>query len=245
MPRSSSRPFLYCSPIMRFCHDINAQEPDQRPPLWSMLVYMLLTETFDVSDAVLLQQLGLRVPSDDALLGELDAIHESQEDQRQAGPGQTHSDILVEVGWQFSVFLSHGTDDASRLQITCSFKRSIPSRSPSRASARLDSQPAGERKDSLSYISTATSVGDGPLCTRQAGRTSSSSLAEWPGKIEPRQNDSSGTRRLHTTSWRVCAAGLFLAVMENMNGMEDGRSSCPTRDSHWRISGWSSRRWGS
>jgi hypothetical protein len=40
------------------------QEPDtQAPPLWSLLVYMLLTERFNVSDDILRQQLHIPVPS--------------------------------------------------------------------------------------------------------------------------------------------------------------------------------------
>jgi hypothetical protein len=39
------------------------QEPDaQAPPLWSLLVYMLLTEKFNVSDDILRQQLHIPVP---------------------------------------------------------------------------------------------------------------------------------------------------------------------------------------
>ncbi|KAI0249879.1 hypothetical protein BJV78DRAFT_633542 [Lactifluus subvellereus] len=69
IPRSSGRPTFYCSPIINFCLRPDCpQEPAARPrpPIWSMLVYMLLTETLNVSDETLRQKFGLPVLSGDA-----------------------------------------------------------------------------------------------------------------------------------------------------------------------------------
>ena len=78
MPCSTERPVLYCSPVMDFC-----LEPDgpwksvvpQFPPIWSMLVYMWLTETVKIDDEVLMQQLGLPDPDTDTPSSNAESIH--------------------------------------------------------------------------------------------------------------------------------------------------------------------------
>ena len=63
IPRTSERPIFHCSPIMRFCLGPGQQPNAQAPLLWSLLVYRLLTERFNVSDDILNPQLYIPVPS--------------------------------------------------------------------------------------------------------------------------------------------------------------------------------------
>ena len=65
IPRSLERTTFYFSPRMRFCSKLDdPQHPASGlPPIWSMLVYMLLVETLDVDDNDLMDQLGLPAPS--------------------------------------------------------------------------------------------------------------------------------------------------------------------------------------
>jgi hypothetical protein len=61
---------MYCSPVMRFClWPDEEQEPAVQPPIWSILVYMLLVETLNIDDETLRQRLGLVVPIEDPDLG--------------------------------------------------------------------------------------------------------------------------------------------------------------------------------
>jgi hypothetical protein len=54
---------------MRFClRPDDEQEPAVRPPIWSILVYMLLVETLNIDDEAL-QRFGLVVPIADPDLG--------------------------------------------------------------------------------------------------------------------------------------------------------------------------------
>ncbi|KAH9978109.1 hypothetical protein BGW80DRAFT_794373 [Lactifluus volemus] len=63
IPRTPERPVFHCSPVMTFCVRPGKEPDAQAPPLWSLLVYMLLTERFNVSDDILRQQLHIPVPS--------------------------------------------------------------------------------------------------------------------------------------------------------------------------------------
>ncbi|KAI0272873.1 hypothetical protein BGY98DRAFT_1179060 [Russula aff. rugulosa BPL654] len=70
IPRTPGRPQMYCSPVMRFClRPDDEQEPAIQPPIWSVVVYMLLVETLNIDDDDLRQQLGLVVPMGDPDLG--------------------------------------------------------------------------------------------------------------------------------------------------------------------------------
>ena len=70
IPRTPGRPQMYCSPVMRFClRPDDEQEPAIQPPIWSVVVYMLLVETLNIDDDDLRQQLGLVVPTGDPDLG--------------------------------------------------------------------------------------------------------------------------------------------------------------------------------
>jgi hypothetical protein len=52
--------------VMRFCLRLDdEQEPAVQPPIWSILVYMLLVETRGVQDEDLRQRFGLVVPMED------------------------------------------------------------------------------------------------------------------------------------------------------------------------------------
>jgi hypothetical protein len=64
IPQSIERPIFYCSPTLDFCLAPGIpQEPNHQtqPPIWSILVYMLLVETFNISDNTLREKLGLSV----------------------------------------------------------------------------------------------------------------------------------------------------------------------------------------
>jgi len=53
---------------MSFCLEPNSQqEPaaQSSPPLWGLLVYILLTETLNIDDEVLMEELDLPVPLED------------------------------------------------------------------------------------------------------------------------------------------------------------------------------------
>ena len=54
---------------MRFCLRPDEQEPAIGPPIWSILVYMLLVETLNIDDEALRQIFGLVVPMEDPDLG--------------------------------------------------------------------------------------------------------------------------------------------------------------------------------
>lgn len=65
IPRTPGRPRMYCSPVMRFClRPDDEQEPAVQPPIWSILVRMLLVETRGVQED-LKQRFGLVVPIED------------------------------------------------------------------------------------------------------------------------------------------------------------------------------------
>ncbi|KAI0255086.1 hypothetical protein BJV78DRAFT_1279691 [Lactifluus subvellereus] len=108
IPRLPERPRLYCSPIMRFCLQLGDPEPAGQalPPIWSMLVYMLLTETFNISDDTLKQQLSVPVPSGDSGGTASLPLRRSKilRTINGAGEGQRHSGNLAEVG------IAHGAD---------------------------------------------------------------------------------------------------------------------------------------
>jgi hypothetical protein len=61
---------MYCSPVMQFSLPPDEKhEPAIQPPIWSVIVYMLLVETLDIDDDDLRQRLGLVVPMGDPDLG--------------------------------------------------------------------------------------------------------------------------------------------------------------------------------
>ncbi|KAI0289072.1 hypothetical protein BC826DRAFT_1188019 [Russula brevipes] len=88
------------------------QEPEAtvQPPIWSMVIYMLLTETFKIDDGALGQRFGLPVPSEDPPLlelgsrnghsGKLTGIPSSKQN-----PPFIHLDRQLGVGWS-SVYSS-------------------------------------------------------------------------------------------------------------------------------------------
>ncbi|KAI9455528.1 hypothetical protein F5148DRAFT_1288229 [Russula earlei] len=61
IPRTQGRPRVYCSPITKFCLP-PGDNAGQLPPIWSMLVYMLLTEVTNIDDMTLMRQFGLDPP---------------------------------------------------------------------------------------------------------------------------------------------------------------------------------------
>ncbi|KAI9453885.1 hypothetical protein F5148DRAFT_453903 [Russula earlei] len=61
IPRTRGRPRVYCSPITKFCLPPGDNE-GQLPPIWSMLVYMLLTEVRNIDDIALMRKFGLDPP---------------------------------------------------------------------------------------------------------------------------------------------------------------------------------------
>lgn len=126
MPRSTGRPVLYCSPVMDFC-----LEPDspcknvvpQVPPIWSMLVYMWLTETVSIDDEVLMQQLGLPDPATDTPSSNVESIHghmcpESPKmtDDDNDEKSTVHSGNPAEVRRIFSFSFTHAANDLKFLQ---------------------------------------------------------------------------------------------------------------------------------
>ncbi|KAI9510072.1 hypothetical protein F5148DRAFT_1374703 [Russula earlei] len=67
IPRTPGRPRVYCSPITKFCLP-PCDDEGRLPPIWSMLVYMLLTEVRDIDDDTLMQRFRLDVPTEDPSL---------------------------------------------------------------------------------------------------------------------------------------------------------------------------------
>ncbi|KAI9453895.1 hypothetical protein F5148DRAFT_1327727 [Russula earlei] len=61
IPRTQGRPRVYCSPITEFCLP-PGDNAGQLPPIWSMLVYMLLTEVTNIDDITLMGKFGLDPP---------------------------------------------------------------------------------------------------------------------------------------------------------------------------------------
>jgi hypothetical protein len=57
---------MYCSPVLQFTLPPGEeQEPAIQPPIWSVIVYMLLVETLNIDDDDLRQRFGLVVPTGD------------------------------------------------------------------------------------------------------------------------------------------------------------------------------------
>jgi hypothetical protein len=92
------------------------EEPEAavQPPIWSMVVYMLLTETFEVDDGALGQIFGLPVPSEDPSLLELGSRNDARGRSRSTRfvptikdaderSRSSHSDKLTEVKIVFPV----------------------------------------------------------------------------------------------------------------------------------------------
>ncbi|KAI0253725.1 hypothetical protein BJV78DRAFT_163667 [Lactifluus subvellereus] len=108
IPRLPERPRFYCSPIMRFYLQPGDPEPTGRapPPIWSLLVYMLLTETFNINNDTLRQRLGVPVPLEDSGgTSSLPLRHsKSLKTINEAGEGQRHSGNRAELG------IAHGAD---------------------------------------------------------------------------------------------------------------------------------------
>ena len=76
------------------------QNPAIQPPLWSVLVYMLLVETLDVSDKTLIQRFGL-VPLGDPTPLDSGLKTDAQGRMDSGKPidkGEAHSGTLTEVG---------------------------------------------------------------------------------------------------------------------------------------------------
>jgi hypothetical protein len=70
IPRTPGRLQMFCSPVMRFCLRPDEEPgPTNLPPIWSILVYMLLVETLKIDDDALRQTFGLVVPMEDPDLG--------------------------------------------------------------------------------------------------------------------------------------------------------------------------------
>ena len=70
---------IHFSQVMSFCLRPD-EEPEAtvQPPIWSMVVYMLLTESFEVDDGALGKIFGLPVPSEDPSLRELGSRNDTQ-----------------------------------------------------------------------------------------------------------------------------------------------------------------------
>src|SRR6266849_4397298 len=70
IPRTPGRPQMFCSPVMRFCLRPDEElGPTIQPPIWSILVYMLLVETLKIDDDALRERFGLVIPMEDPDLG--------------------------------------------------------------------------------------------------------------------------------------------------------------------------------
>jgi len=114
---------LYCSAIMTFCvgpGDQHGREAaEQSPPLWSLVMYMLLTERLNIGDDTLRQKFNLPVPLGDPgpsssslgsrygaqgprRSGRLETIREAE--------GSRYSGRLAEVRYHSCSF-THGADE--------------------------------------------------------------------------------------------------------------------------------------
>jgi hypothetical protein len=118
------------------------QDALQSPPIWSLLIYMLLTESLNLHDRILRENLRLPHPSGDQSLLDLESSNDTQ-GLRQSGTVETtkgadkrlsHAGKLTEVGWQPFFFLSHmALMNLFRFQGVLSFNVSMASRWNSRA----------------------------------------------------------------------------------------------------------------
>ncbi|KAI9453431.1 hypothetical protein F5148DRAFT_1151967 [Russula earlei] len=105
IPRTPGRPRVYCSPITQFCLP-PGNAKGQLPPIWSMLVYMLLTEVRDIDDNTLIQRLGLSDPTEDSSLspkgrektkqGIRSLRSKSKRGGSSAGPSNTRANIVIQ-----------------------------------------------------------------------------------------------------------------------------------------------------
>jgi len=93
---------------MSFCLEPNSQqEPaaQSSPPLWGLLVYILLTETLSIDDEILMEELDLPVPFEDV-----------SSTQRSGRKGTTNEEV-TRANWQRSEnhysSLAHGADKIS------------------------------------------------------------------------------------------------------------------------------------
>jgi hypothetical protein len=67
IPQTPERPIMFCLPILPFCLPPGGEQaPSTQPPIWSLLVYMLLVETGEVRDKTLRERLGVVVPSENS-----------------------------------------------------------------------------------------------------------------------------------------------------------------------------------
>lgn len=56
---AGGRPSFYCSPVLRFLSRPDSPEPEAEPPIWSLWLYMALTEAFHVNNGELRSRLGI------------------------------------------------------------------------------------------------------------------------------------------------------------------------------------------
>ena len=112
---------------MRFClPPADGQHPAIRPPIWSVLVYMLLVETLDFDDQIVEEGLGLVVPAvpdvpvEGPSSSHLGLQTDAQGISRTARLARTrenaeceyHSSTLTEVGNLSFSSLSHCADES-------------------------------------------------------------------------------------------------------------------------------------
>jgi len=124
MPRSPDNT-LYCSPILTFCVEPGDQQgrqaAEQSPPLWSLVVYMLLTEHLNVGDKALRQKFDLPVPLGDpdpssSSLGSRYNVQGCRqlgrrlETTKEADESSRYSGRLAKVRYHSCSF-THGTDE--------------------------------------------------------------------------------------------------------------------------------------
>ena len=118
IPRDLDRRIFYCTPVMTFCLERGKpQDASQSPPIWSLLIYMALTESLNLHDRILRENLGLPHSSGDQSLSDLGSGNDTQ-GLRQSGTAETtkgaderlcHAGKLTEVGWQpFFFSFAHG-----------------------------------------------------------------------------------------------------------------------------------------
>jgi hypothetical protein len=218
IPRSS--PSFYISAIVDCCvrSDIPQESVAQAPPpIWSILTYMLLTESRNVSDETLRQKFSLPVLNMSSNL-------EAQYDAGGYGGKLAKSEITL-------LFLM-ALRDLPRFRKPYSFNSSIATRYTSGAPARKMA-----RSKDLSYPSTATLVEVGPPCTPQADHASSSSLPAGRRKTKTSLNASSRSRATPTLGFPFSPDWSSLTLMENIRGMVDGRSFFLTKDRPWLTRG--------
>lgn len=187
------RPHMVCSPIMCFCLLPGEVQNPTEPPIWSILVYMLLTEKLKLDDKTVEKGFGLTV-SVEGPSSELGSKTDGRGLTTMNGIEECESGTLTEVrNLLFSSF-SHHADES--LQAPDSMAVRCLDGNP--IELTLVDTPISRRTRKQYHRVTLVRVG--PLYLCRVNPTSSSHSLPCPRKIKSSCFANSATKRPHTIS---------------------------------------------